>query len=90
MYYIVVVPVILNRCEVWFTIHHFLQKYPLFVKIHDQLRMIYGELDFIAKTRALTFWPCLVTTTETKLRTILCKLLYYMHVSGFYHRLLSQ
>ena len=40
------------------------------------------RLEIIVKTRALSFWARLVTTTETKL---LYKLLYNMHVSGFYH-----
>ena len=49
--------------------------------------MVYGELGRkpLEITRALSFWACLVTTTENKLSTILYKLIYNMHVSGFHH-----
>ena len=47
--------------------------------------IVHGELDrkpleIIAKTRALSVWVRLLTTTETKLSTILYKFLYNMHM----------
>ena len=97
LFVVLVVSVILYGCEVWSSGCDILEKMHLrLCKIILSLRkstctpscMAYGELgrkplEIIAKTRALSFWARLVTTTETKLSNILYTLLYNMHVSGF-------
>ena len=95
LFEVLAVPVILYSCEVWSSdgcdilgkIHLRFCKIILSLRKSTPSCIVHGELgrkplEIIAKTRALSFWARRVTTMET---SILYKLLYNMHLSGFYY-----